>query len=109
MASAEKVLEILKTRLKSSANRDNSLVDYTEAEKEVIREYSYELLTAIERYENGSEDIIENKTNSRYMIGTCDHCLEDNRYLEVGYDNFDVPVVDICAYGCDDKRSIPVQ
>lgn len=39
-------------------------------------------------------------------IGECNHCLEVNRNLTPGHDCFGVHVVDVCAYGCNDNRSI---
>lgn len=42
-----------------------------------------------------------------YRIGICDFCYQENRYVDEGYDAFGVHVVDLCAYGCNDERSIP--
>lgn len=40
-------------------------------------------------------------------IGICDYC-DQRRYIREGKDLFDVHVVDLCAYGCKDERSIPL-
>ncbi|MCU6603819.1 hypothetical protein OCO53_25600 [Peribacillus frigoritolerans] len=40
------------------------------------------------------------------MIGKCDNCEEDNRYLIEGYDSFDVHVANVCLYGCSNPKSI---
>lgn len=39
-------------------------------------------------------------------IGECDLCSKA-RYLTEGKDRFDVHVMDVCAYGCNDMRSVP--
>lgn len=40
-------------------------------------------------------------------IGDCDLCSKEHRYITEGRDSFGVHVLDVCAYGCDDERSIP--
>ncbi|MGN4128100.1 hypothetical protein ACMGD3_24300 [Lysinibacillus sphaericus] len=39
-------------------------------------------------------------------IGECDLC-EEQRYLAEGRDAFGIHVLNLCAYGCSDNRSIP--
>ncbi|KAA8473031.1 hypothetical protein FYW06_28025 [Bacillus paranthracis] len=44
---------------------------------------------------------------SEYLnVGMCDVCNEDNRYLKKGIDSFEVHVMDHCAFGCSDERSV---
>lgn len=40
-------------------------------------------------------------------IDECDYCGEQ-RYITEGKDSFGVHVVNLCAYGCNDNRSIPL-
>ncbi|PGV00807.1 hypothetical protein [Bacillus cereus] len=40
-----------------------------------------------------------------FVIGDCDLCGEDNRYVEHGKDAFGVHVIDYCAYGCNNEKS----
>lgn len=39
-------------------------------------------------------------------IGTCDRCMRDARHLIAGHDSFGVHVVNVCAYGCENSKSV---
>jgi len=39
-------------------------------------------------------------------VGKCDLC-DERKYIAEGRDSFDVHVLNLCAYGCNDIRSIP--
>ncbi|EDZ49860.1 hypothetical protein [Bacillus cereus] len=45
-------------------------------------------------------------TSENLKIGICDVCNENNRYLKKGIDSFQVHVMDHCAFGCSDERSV---
>ncbi len=40
------------------------------------------------------------------MLGTCDNCYQKNRKLKYLYHN-DSPLLAVCRYGCENRRSIP--
>ncbi|UTW69891.1 hypothetical protein KHA80_03125 [Anaerobacillus sp. HL2] len=54
--SAERVLELLKANLKTSASEDTAHCGYSEIEQTAIREFAECVLADIEAYENGYED-----------------------------------------------------
>ncbi len=56
MATAERVLELLKANLKISASKDTSHFGYSKVEEKAIREFAETVLADIESYENGYED-----------------------------------------------------
>ena len=62
----------------------------------------------VDAWSNGSMGLDNVQVDYRFVskIGECDHCLEVNRNLTPGHDSFGVHVVDVCAFGCNDNRSI---
>lgn len=50
---------------------------------------------------------MRDKESNVIFTGECDLCQSDDRLVVEGNDSFGVHVLNVCAFGCSDARSIP--